>query len=48
LKNIKSYGDYHILWLLRFYDVMINNEQGVEENIWAKEGWSDGRVEKAA
>jgi hypothetical protein len=22
-------------------------EQGVEENIWAKEGWSDGRVEKA-
>jgi hypothetical protein len=24
------------------------SEQGVEENIWAKEGWSDGRVEKAA
>jgi hypothetical protein len=23
-------------------------EQGVEENIWTKEGWSDGRVEKAA
>jgi hypothetical protein len=21
---------------------------GVEENIWIKEGWSDGRVEKAA
>jgi hypothetical protein len=21
--------------------------QGVEENIWTKEGWSDGRVEKA-
>jgi hypothetical protein len=23
-------------------------EQGSEENIWAKEEWSDGRVEKAA
>jgi hypothetical protein len=23
-------------------------ENGVEENIWTKEGWSDGRVEKAA
>jgi hypothetical protein len=23
-------------------------EQGVEENIWTKEEWSDGRVEKAA
>jgi hypothetical protein len=23
------------------------SEQGVEENIWTKEGWSDGRVEKA-
>jgi hypothetical protein len=23
-------------------------EQGVEENIWTKEGWSDGKVEKAA
>jgi hypothetical protein len=23
-------------------------EQGVEENIWIKEGWSDGRVKKAA
>jgi hypothetical protein len=22
--------------------------QGVEENIWTKEGWGDGRVEKAA
>jgi hypothetical protein len=22
--------------------------KGVEENIWTKEGWSDGRVEKAA
>jgi hypothetical protein len=22
-------------------------EQGAEENIWTKEGWSDGRVEKA-
>jgi hypothetical protein len=22
-------------------------EQGIEENIWTKEGWSDGRVEKA-
>jgi hypothetical protein len=21
---------------------------GVEENIWTKEGWSDGRVEEAA
>jgi hypothetical protein len=21
--------------------------RGVEENIWTKEGWSDGRVEKA-
>jgi hypothetical protein len=23
-------------------------EQGAEENIWTKEGWSDGRVEKTA
>jgi hypothetical protein len=23
-------------------------EQGAEENIWAEEGWSDGRVEKTA
>jgi hypothetical protein len=23
-------------------------ENGAEENIWAKEGWSDGRVENAA
>jgi hypothetical protein len=23
-------------------------EQGAEENIWTKEGWSDGRVGKAA
>jgi hypothetical protein len=23
-------------------------EQGTEENIWTKEGWSDGSVEKAA
>jgi hypothetical protein len=23
-------------------------ENGAEENIWTKEGWSDGRVEKAA
>jgi hypothetical protein len=23
-------------------------ENGVEENIWTKEGWSDGRVEEAA
>jgi hypothetical protein len=23
-------------------------EHGVEENIWTKEGWSDGRVEKTA
>jgi hypothetical protein len=22
--------------------------QGAEENIWAEEGWSDGRVEKNA
>jgi hypothetical protein len=25
-----------------------NKELCVEENIWAKEGWNDGRVEKAA
>jgi hypothetical protein len=23
-------------------------EQGVEEDIWTEEGWSDGRVEKTA
>jgi hypothetical protein len=23
-------------------------ENGVEENIWTKEGWSDGRIEKTA
>jgi hypothetical protein len=23
-------------------------EQGAEEDIWTKEGWSDGRVEKVA
>jgi hypothetical protein len=26
----------------------LEREQGAEENIWTKEGWSDGRVEKAA
>jgi hypothetical protein len=24
------------------------SENGAEENIWTKEGWSDGRVEKTA
>jgi hypothetical protein len=28
--------------------VTVREEQGIEKNIWAKEGWSDGRVEKAA
>jgi hypothetical protein len=23
-------------------------EQGAEENIWTKEGWSDGRMEETA
>jgi hypothetical protein len=28
--------------------LILYREQGVEENIWTKGGWSDGRVEKAA
>jgi hypothetical protein len=37
-----------LLTLTHFVEVEEVTEQGVEENIWAKEGWSDGRVEKAA
>jgi hypothetical protein len=33
---------------LTSYKAVFFKEQGVEENIWTKEGWSDGRVEKAA
>jgi hypothetical protein len=29
-------------------DTTGGGEQGTEENIWTKEEWSDGRVEKAA
>jgi hypothetical protein len=30
------------------WSLPVREEQGVEENIWTKEGWSYGRVEKAA
>jgi hypothetical protein len=30
------------------YSIACQEEQGVEENIWIKEEWSDVRVEKAA
>jgi hypothetical protein len=33
-------------WSLTLRD--IKGEQGVQENIWTEEGWSDGRVEKTA
>jgi hypothetical protein len=29
-------------------DITIGDPCNAEENIWTKEGWSDGRVEKAA
>jgi hypothetical protein len=29
-------------------DGILHSHCCVEENIWTKEGWSDGRVEKAA
>jgi hypothetical protein len=36
------------LSLSKLLTVEWSDEQGVEENIWTKEGWSDGRVEKNA
>jgi hypothetical protein len=37
-----------IVPISHFLNIIAILEQGVEENIWTKEGWSDGRVEKAA
>jgi hypothetical protein len=34
---------------LKIREVILSEiEQGAEENIWTKEGWSDGSVEKTA
>jgi hypothetical protein len=33
------------MWIYVLYDSW---EQGAEEDIWTKEGWSDRRVEKTA
>jgi hypothetical protein len=53
LPNNRNVGFLEVDKQLKHCPVLISyflqylREQGVEENIWTKEGWSDGRVEKA-
>jgi hypothetical protein len=35
------------LWNLKI-NIKYQYQQGAEENIWTKEAWNEGRVEKAA
>jgi hypothetical protein len=47
-ENLKSQNRQSCFFNFFIYLFMVYLEQGAEENIWTKERWSDGKVEKAA
>jgi hypothetical protein len=36
-----------VLYGCETWSLTVREKHGVEENIWAKEGWNDRRIEKA-